>query len=281
MVADPTYLITKDLLETLERKYGYNINDDMRKQLSSIQEEFVQKFWEAAKLPDGIEIYQLSASELSAALKNAIRDNCKTPLISLDRVYIQNENGSSFKMVNDFLDVTRRTDPITGAVTLEERPGSSPLVEQITYLRNYYSEVSLADVGAFTGNTLLKIIKRLENGGISVKQVYLGVAGSGVEAELKDRNVEIITVYGANFDEWIELRDLLGIDGRAVGLSSEGYRLYIPYWKNLPEWASIPEESIEPVKEICQSYYKVIMQLLGNNGYDISKIGIIMEYKRR
>jgi len=279
-VAYPTYLITEDLPETLERKYGYNINDDIRKQLSSIQEEFVSKFRNAVKLPDGIEIYQLSASELSAALKNVIR-NCKTPLISLDRVYIQNENGGSFQMVNDFLDVTRRTDPITGAVTLEERPGSRPLVEQITYLRNHYSEVSLADVGAFTGDTLLKIIKWFENEGISAKQVYLGVAGEGVEAKLKDINIEIMTVYGANFYEWIELRDLLGIDGRAVGLSSEGDRLYIPYWENLTEWASIPEESIEPVKEICRNAYRAIMQLLRDNGYDTSKIGRIVEYKRR
>jgi len=279
-VANPTYLITKDLLETLERKYGYNINDDdVRKKLSSVQEEFVQKFWEAAKLPNGIERYELDASELSVELKNAIRDNCKTPLISMDRVYIQND--SSFKMVNDFLDVTRRTDPITGAVTLEERPGSRPLVKQVAYLRNHYSEVSLADVGAFTGDTLLKIIKWFENEGISVKQVYLGVAGRSVEAELKDVNVEIITVYGANFYEWIELRDLLGIDGRAVGLSSEGHRLYIPYWENLTEWASISKESVEPVKEICQSSYKTIMQLLRGNGSDISKIGRIVEYKKR
>jgi len=278
-VACPTYLITKDLLETLERKYGFNIDNNIREQLSSLQEEFVSKFWDAVKLPDGIEIYQLSASELSAELKNVIRDNCKTPLISLDRVYIQ--NGNSFQMVNDFLDVTRRTDPITGAVTLEERPGSRPLVEQIVYLRNHHNEVSLADVGTFTGDTLLKIIKWLENEGISVKQVYLGVAGEGVEAKLKDTNVEIITVYGANFYEWIELRDLLGIDGRAVGLSSDGDRLYIPYWENLTEWASIPEESVEPVKEICQSSYKAIMQLLRDNGYDVSKIGRIVEYKKR
>jgi len=277
-VAYPTYLITKDLLETLERKYGFNIDNNTREQLSSLQEEFVSKFWDAVKLLDGIEIYQLSASELSAELKNVIRDNCKTPLISLDRVYIQ--NGSSFQMVNDFLDVTRRTDPITGAVTLEERPGSRQLVEQIVYLRNHYNEVSLADVGTFTGDTLLKIIKWLENEGISVKQVYLGVAGEGVEAKLKDTNVEIITVYGANFYEWIELRDLLGIDGRAVGLSSDGDRLYIPYWENLTEWASIPEESVEPVKEICQSSYKAIMQLLRDNGYDVSKIGRIVEYKK-
>jgi len=278
-VAYPTYLITKDLLETLEQKYGFNIDNNTREQLSSLQEEFVSKFRSAVKLPDGIEIYQLSASELSSELKNVIRDNCKTPLISLDRVYIQ--NGGSFQMVNDFLDVTRRTDPITGAVTLEERPGSCPLIEQIIYLRNHYSEVSLADVGAFTGDTLLKIIKWLENEGISVKQVYLGVAGEGVEAKLKDTSVEIITVYGANFYEWIELRDLLGIDGRAVGLSSDGDRLYIPYWENLTEWASIPEESVEPVKEICQSSYKAIMQLLRDNGYDVSKIGRIVEYKKR
>jgi len=278
-VAYPTYLITKDLLETLEQKYGFNIDNNTREQLSSLQEEFVSKFRNAVKLPDGIEIYQLSASELSSELKNVIRDNCKTPLISLDRVYIQ--NGGSFKMVNDFLDVTRRTDPITGAVTLEERPGSCPLIEQIIYLRNHYSEVSLADVGAFTGDTLLKIIKWLEDEGISVKQVYLGVAGEGVEAKLKDTSVEIITVYGANFYEWIELRDLLGIDGRAVDLSSDGDRLYIPYWENLTEWASIPEESVEPVKEICQSSYKAIMQLLRDNGYDVSKIGRIVEYKKR
>ena len=276
-MAYPIYLITEDVPETLKRKYGLNIDNNTREQLSSIQEEFVQKFRKAVKLPDGIEIYELSASELSAALENVIRDNCKTPLISLDRVDIQ--NGSSFKMVNDFLDVTRRTDPITGAVTLEERPGSRPLVEQIVYLGNHYSEVSLADVGAFTGGTLRKIIELLENEGISVKQVYLGVAGGGVEAKLKDINVEIITVYGANFYDWVEGRDFV-IDGRAVGLSPEGKRLYIPYWENL-KWASIPKKSIGPVKEICQSSYKDIMRLLRDNGYDVSKIGIIVEYKRK
>jgi len=100
--------------------------------------------------------------------------------------------------------------------------------------------------------------------------------------ELKDISVdEIITVYGANFYEWIELRDLVGIDGRAVGLSSEGYRLYMPYWENLTEWASIPKESMAPVKEICLKAYKAIMQLLRGNGSDISKIGKIVEYKKR
>jgi len=275
----PTYLITKDLVETLGGKYGYNINDDMRKQLSSIQEEFVPKFWEAAKLPNGIERYDLDASKLSDSMKEVIRDNCKTPLISMDRVYIQND--SSFQMVNGFLDVTRRTDPITGAVTLEERPGSSPLVKQITDLRNYYSKVSLADVGAFTGDTLREIIKLLENEGISVKQVYLGVAGKDVEAELKDINAEVMTVYGANFYEWIEARDVLGIDGRAVGLSTEGYRLYMPYWYNLTGWASIPEESVGPVEELCRNSYIDIIQLLRDNKFDTSKIGKIMEYQRR
>jgi len=100
--------------------------------------------------------------------------------------------------------------------------------------------------------------------------------------ELKDISVdEIITVYGANFYEWIELRDLVGIDGRAVGLSSEGYRLYMPYWENLTEWASVPEESMAPVKEICLKAYRGIMQLLRDNGYYVSKIGRIVEYKKR
>ena len=100
--------------------------------------------------------------------------------------------------------------------------------------------------------------------------------------ELKDISVdEIITVYGANFYEWIELRDLVGIDGRAVGLSSEGYRLYMPYWENLTELASVPEESMAPVKEICLKAYRGIMQLLRDNGYYVSKIGRIVEYKKR
>ena len=56
-----------------------------------------------------------------------------------------------------------------------------------------------------------------------------------------------------NFYEWIELRDLFGIDGRATGILN-GIRTFMPYWENLTQWASIPQCNEQKVAELCKYF---------------------------
>lgn len=190
------------------------------------------------------------------------------PVISLDRVYLTN--------ADEYLEVTRITDPRTGEVKVSERPGNISLSEQINILRKY-GKIVLADVGAFEGGTLLEISEMLEKNGLKIEEIYLGFSGN--EANRRINNSRKLTALNLfDFYEWIELRDFFGIDGRNVGMDNN-IRLYIPYWENLPKWASISEEKEQEVAELCRVYNGTLLDLLKQKGYDIKKIGKTINYK--
>ncbi|MEK6916635.1 MAG: hypothetical protein AABW92_02725 [Nanoarchaeota archaeon] len=123
-----------------------------------------------------------------------------------------------------------------------------------------------------------EIYKLLKDRQIEVSEIYLGVCNGKSYPKLNS-DIEITVASGTfNFKEWIELRDLVGIDGRIVDCETDGQRRFIPYWENLGQWASIPEKSINPVREICLSYNERIMSMLENDGLDIGRIGKKVSY---
>ncbi|MBU1975073.1 MAG: hypothetical protein KKG59_01575 [Nanoarchaeota archaeon] len=249
-----TYLVTKDIVETLQNKLRFELDENTIQRIRQIEDEFLSEFWEY--VPDNVDKVELSASELADIL--ASRMNGWAPVLSLDRVYFRN--------ADCYLDVTRVTDPKTGAVVLGPRPGSLPLEEQISEIP--YDKVVLTDVGAFEGDTLIGISEALAARNIQVGAAYLGVSD---ESALKKVGKTLPTLVLNTFRlyEWIELRDLLGIDGRIV--ASEGTRKFIPYWENLEEWASIPSESVSDVNKLCKSYNLELVGAL--TGYDLTRIG--------
>jgi hypothetical protein len=247
----PTYLITKDVKETIENKFGLHLSKRANAKIDRLSDEFVRKFWKVSGLPQNVERCERSASELSGKLMAMLR---KTgyDVISLDRVYVPNAPA--------YLEVTRKTDPQTDAVTISERSGTRPLPEQLASLKKY-ENVAVVDVGAYGGDTLLEVCRMLDEQGTCVKEIYLGVAGDKVSAKIDGRR-ELNVIEEFNLYEWIELRDFLGIDGRYVGLSKSGNKLYRPYWENLVKWASIPEENEPKVAELCSTYAAKLMTIL-------------------
>ena len=137
--------------------------------------------------------------------------------------------------------------------------------------------VSLVDVGAFEGDTILDICRRVEEEGIKVDGVYLGFSSEIANGKIGNRyRYRVLNSF--NLYEWIELRDFFGIDGRNIE-NNDGQKMFIPYWENLIKWASVPEENEKEVRELCISYNQKLMYLLKEDGQDTAKIGKAVMYE--
>ncbi len=257
---DFTYLVTKDTIETLERKYSFTLGSKIKGEIKQLEDNFLSDFWKY--IPENLNKTTISTSEISSELENKARRN-GYPIVSLDRIYFTN--------ADKYLEVTRLTNPKTGEVKIAERPGNNLLEKQIEDLKKEYDKVVLADVGAFEGCTLLEICNKLEKKGIEIEEICLGISSNEANNKINN-NRKLSTLRLFAFYEWVEMRDFLGIDGRNVGLEN-GVRTFIPYWENLAKWASIPKENEQNVSELCKDYNKNIIGLLWQEGYDLKKIG--------
>lgn len=253
-MAYPTYLITKDLVETLRNKYNFKLSEDLCSKIRILGNDFVSKFWGVSELPNSINKCELKANTLTTELMNLLRKNGNPEYVSLDRVYAP--------LAPKFLEVTRLTDPETGTIKISERYGSKPLLNQINDLEN--NRIILVDVGIFDGKTLLKVIDMMEQKNLTVTEIYLAVSNWNISPELNN-NRSLRVVKRFNFYEWIELRDLLGIDGRNIGINNDGTRNYVPYWENLIDWASIPKVAEKKVVDLCKEYSKILFAVLRKN----------------
>ena len=259
-----TYLITKDIVETLERKIGYELDTELIEQINILEDEFLFDFFKF--IPNNIKKTVVDASCISSQLESLV-DRTNYPVISLDRVYLIN--------ADEYLEVTRLTNPKTGEVKITERPNTKPLQKQINNLRKY-GNIVLVDVGAFEGETLLEICRLLEKDGINIKEIYLGVSSNEANEKINKR-IKLTVLNLFDFYEWIELRDLFGIDGRNVGMENEA-KLFIPYWENLSKWASISKENEPYIRELCKKYNRELVGRLWQEGYDLKKIGKPIKY---
>ena len=259
-----TYLVTKDIVETLERKIGYQLNKELKRYVKGLENQFLTNFWQF--VPTRIEKRAIDAPSVSAKLDDISRSN-GTPVISLDRVYIPS--------AQEFLEVTRQTNQETGQVKIAERPGALSIEEQVEKIREY-KEIVLADVGAFEGTTILDICDLLSQRDIKVDEIVLGISSNEANKKLnKTRKVSALNLF--NFYEWIELRDLFGIDGRNIGIRN-GKREFIPYWENLCKWASISTENRDEVERLCKKFNSELIGKLWQEGYDLNRIGRPVKY---
>lgn len=251
-------------METLERKFGYKLNRDLTLDIRVLEDEFVSRFW--SFIPNNISRVVIDTDSTSKQLDSLV-EKSEYPVVSLDRVYITN--------ADEYIEVTRVTDPKTGEVKIGERPLSEPLEKQINRLKKY-DRVVLTDVGAFEGETLIEICNLIEKEDIDIEEIFLGFADNRANRKInKNRRMKVLNLF--DFYEWLELRDLFGIDGRSVGTNKEN-RLYIPYWENLPKWASILDKYEQEVIELCKDYYKILTERLKSDDYNLEGLGTPVKY---
>lgn len=271
MVKDFTFLITKDIVETLQLKYNIDLTREQISKIREVENGFVAEFWQLSGIPEDIDRKAIGAAELSDELGGLLRRS-DAKIVSLDRVYVPQAAA--------FLEVTRKTDPTTGnAVGVIERPKSKPLQEQIEDLKQY-SQIALADVGSFEGKTILEISALIEKEGIRINEIYLAISNNAA-SETINGNKKLQFVNGFNLFEWVELRDLIGIDGRNIGIKN-GIRQYLPYWENLVGWASVEKGKEEDVVKLCRRYNEKLLEILGKDTEFLAeRIGIPVQLMRR
>ena len=243
IIPGKSYLVTKDLVPTLERKQGRTLIDYTQKQVKILEEEFLKELWPS--IPKGINCIALDALETSKQLERICTES-GLPIVSLDRVYVTN--------ADSYLEVTRQTDLKTGEIIIAARPGAKSIEQQIDSIP--YKKIGLTDVGAFGGDTIIEVCRMLEKAGKKIAKIFLGYSSIGAnEAINQNRDLEALNLF--QFYEWIELRDLFGIDGRRIANGG-----FVPYWENLKEWASIPEKNEPKVKELCKRYNQKLFEII-------------------
>lgn len=208
------------------------------------------------------------------------------PIISLDSVYA--------KETADFnLQSNRIISPAGKLIGEGQRPGFPPLPQQIELFRQKLEtrkKVVLLDSGAFSGGSLLRMVELLEEKGIKVSEVLLGVEVFGATDALKEKNIECRSILKIKDPvDWIEARDFIPFTplcGRVIGdrngpITIEGLSFAAPYILpsgNPVEWASIPEDKAKKFSRRC---WEISQQLFTNLEKTNSGLSIRLEDIKR
>lgn len=245
-------MVTKDIVPTLENRYKKIIRNETKTKIRKLEEEFLNEFWQY--VPENVAKESLDAEELSRQLAERIAGE-RNPVITLDDVYVKPGKTAGY------LSVCRIIDSNGNIIGLGARPGDESLNEQLKDLSEKFEKVALVDVGSFCGDTMVEVIKLLRDAGVEISRVYLGVWGKDAINKING-SAPASAEKTYKFYEWIELRDLLGVDGRKT---EDGQ--IIPYWNEPVKWASIPEENKEGVKDLCLNYNKKLLEILDEQLY--------------
>ncbi|MEM0135213.1 MAG: hypothetical protein QXU18_08330 [Thermoplasmatales archaeon] len=273
------YLLTMDGVEVLVYKLGItevNYVPGLKSAILEVQETLATVM--KNMIPPDYQLKIVYASSLSEGIDKATskikKMNGSGLVVSLDRVY-----GSTA----DFhLEVTRETDPTSGSYRIANRFGAPAVDEQLNLLRDMmkscsYNGIILTDVGSFEGKTLDFMMDEMRKFGITTLGVVLGVSSEKLAEKLKNKyngsSAVVETLAADQNYEWLEMRDLLLLDGRKVPseYTKDGIRRYIPYTEDLHSYASIPEDKVEECKAYCNKAYSEIARLLRNAGVDVDK----------
>lgn len=191
------------------------------------------------------------------------------PIISADSVYAR-------KAADFYLQSNRIISSAGELIGEAQRPSYPPLFQQIELLRQkpeMRDRVLLLDSGAFSGNSLLQMVELLEEKGIKVSEVLLGVEVFGATDALKEKNIECRSILKIKDPiDWIEARDFIPFTplcGRVIGdrngpITIEGLSFAAPYILpsgNPVEWASIPEDKAKKFSRRC---WEISRQLFTN-----------------
>lgn len=188
------------------------------------------------------------------------------PIISADSVYAR-------KAADFYLQSNRIISSAGELIGEAQRPSYPSLFQQIELLRQkpeMRDRVLLLDSGAFSGNSLLQMVELLEEKGIKVAKVLLGVKVIGATDILKEKNIECDSVLKIKDPiDWIETRDFIPfvpLCGRVIGdengpIIINGLSFAAPYILpsgNPTKWASIPKKKAKNFSYRC---WKISRQL--------------------
>lgn len=223
-----------------ERSYFDGMTEDIRGMLAANINE---------------EIHVIPDSRLIKGMREKVSSS-KTPVVSLDRVYIN----KSIERVCGFLDMSRAVNEELEDIGVVARPGTPPLDEQVETLADRLNilgitRIAIVDDVLFTGGGFVRLTSSLRARGIQVETVIAGISiRAGIDA-VNEVGVEVdsVEVYEEVTDELCERDFYVGVpySGRTL-VDQEGNVSAVPYllpFGDIVQWASFPDERAEEMSE--------------------------------
>lgn len=208
-------VLTDDIEQFISTVYCKDVPHETRKAIRTATRHFIKEF--ISLMPPHVHVRVESCKNISAALLRAARHQ-NHPILSLD--------DKTITWADDYLYLTNKVD-INGRAKWTNKPGTPPLREQIDALKRRVNRVLLVDVGAQSGQTIAKTIALLEKAEILVAHALVLISGESVLSGPLKRRVTALKHF--KHLRWIELRDLLGLDGRILE-NKAGETIKVPTW---------------------------------------------------
>jgi len=275
-----SYVISKCLNQTLKNRYNLNLNVQTRNEIDKLEQNFINEF--KGYITEQVDFVTLEYNDVKTPVINKIIEE-NNPIISLDDIYF---NINDTPQVCDSLSVTRTVKPDSpfGEASIEGRNGFPLKSVQLEKLANKYcgKNISILDIGIFSGETLVELIEDFKEYNIIVDRVYVSICGKDSLKEINGKNylnngytgeVEIITNSNQEYDfeDWLEFRDILWIDGRNVDSSNiQGYessKIFVPYRENPSKFMTIDDDNVQDVINLGDKYFEKLNQIIENDGY--------------
>jgi hypothetical protein len=294
MSAKPSYLITTGITNLLETRYGLILPKDVRKNIQEIETDYVRILGKFLGRHFTFDV--LNPRKIEGTLRGMMEKE-RDPVVCLDDVFFRGMYDQEFS-------VTRLTHPDTGEQVIGPRSGKPSIEYQVNAMAEKFSgrRVALLDIGIFHGDTLLNsssdsslsLAERLRENNVDVGNLYLGVANEPFVGKFEKAGMHVRAAHMYDFSDaengmggdWIEVRDLLGFDGRKPYFEnlngSSSKVLFTPYTvdkKMLEDKASIPPELADFVMNLSSECARLIRLTIEDAGFSVT-YGPIKEHKK-
>lgn len=276
----PEYLISKGVVNLLVNRYRLDLSCQAKQKIELLEEEFTKRLGQ--ELSDFFDYDVVSADTIDKTMEKSVKRSSRLPIIGLDDVYFRGiPTDGEVSITRLVTDVNNFDKKILGP-----RKGYASLEEQMTSLEKDFSgkDVALMDVGVFEGETLLDkergVINMMKSRGINVMRLYVSIVNSPALQKFNDAGIEIVTsnkLYDFTGGDWLEVRDLLGLDGRKI--SSEQYDLnkntqlfakYIQDPQTLKAGANIQDGvTASIVLDLCSMYQKKLLREIRKDCFQV------------
>jgi hypothetical protein len=280
MANRPEYLLSEGVSSLLINRYGLDLSEEAVKNIDRLETEFAERLGE--ELSDTFDYEVVSAGTIESTMQKSVQRVNSLPIIGLDDVYFQDirtdAQVSITRLVNDVNEFDNKT--------LGPRKGYAPLEKQLDSLEASFKgkDVALMDVGVFSGETLLDekngLLELFRKRGINPVRLYVSIMNSPAMPALEQAGIEIVTsnkIYDFTGGDWLEARDLLGLDGRKI--STDRYRIndmtqlfarYIQSPQTLKEGANIQDGVTAAILlDLCSMYQKKILREVRKDGFQV------------
>ncbi|MBU0461248.1 MAG: hypothetical protein KJ574_01540 [Nanoarchaeota archaeon] len=280
MKPKPQYLVSKGIVNLLLNRYKLDLSDMAQRRLSSLETEFTQRLGE--ELADTFAYEVVSAEDIDITMHRSLQRINGLPVINLDDIYFQALSADAT------ISITRLVDDVNAfdKKILGPRKGACSLDDQIDELATKFRDrdVALMDVGVFAGETLLDeergIVALLEKKGVRPRRLYVSIMNIPSLQHFNEKGIDVVTsnkLYDFTDGDWLEVRDLLGLDGRKI--NAEKYRVngsthlfarYIQDPHTLKVGAGIADGvTAAIVLDLCNMYQKKILREIRRGGYQV------------